>query len=292
MTLIREQAARGELGNTTLTFTGRKILPIESLIEDPENERKTFDDMDDLVASIRAVGTVVEALTVIKLDNNTYQIVTGHRRFRAAKLAGLRELEVLIREPEEKWLTRKKSLISNVQRADIRALELAESLQLLMANDPAIKTQENLGQAIGKSKQWVNDRLRILDLPEELKAKVRTSGLFISADSVSKIARLDDPALQATLIDELLSGGTARDIRDRISVVKGKVPATGETSPFKKAKAVFHARNGVDIIVQAHQETLSKDDLISALQDVLRQARKPKVEKVKTKQVKKKAKKK
>ena len=127
MTLIREQAARGELGNTTLTFTGRKILPIESLIEDPENERKTFDDMDDLVASIRAVGTVVEALTVIKLDNNTYQIVTGHRRFRAAKLAGLRELEVLIREPEEKWLTRKKSLISNVQRADIRALELAES---------------------------------------------------------------------------------------------------------------------------------------------------------------------
>ena len=284
MTLIRAQAARGELGNTSLTFTGRKILPIEQLVEDPENERKTFDDMDDLVASIRAVGTVVEALTVIKLDNNTYQIVTGHRRFRAAKSAGLRELEVLVREPEEKWLTRKKSLISNVQRADIRALELAESLNFLMENDPGIKTQEDLARAIGKDKSWVSQMLRILDLPAELKAKVGTSQLFISADAVSKIARLDDPALQATLIDELLAGGTVRDIRGRIDVAKGKTPAVGEAFPLKKE--VFHAKNGIDIIVQAHQATLSKEDLISALQDALRQARKPKP--VQTKQVKKK----
>ena len=125
MAMIREQAAKGELGKTVIAFTGRKIVSIDKLVEDPENERKTFDDMDDLVASIKASG-VVEPLTVTDLGDGIYQIVTGHRRFRGAKLAGLAQLEVLIREPEEKWERRKKSLISNIQRADIRPLPLPE----------------------------------------------------------------------------------------------------------------------------------------------------------------------
>ena len=271
MAKIKEQAARGELGQSTLVLTGRKVLSLDKLVEDPENERKTFDGMDDLVASVKASG-IVEPLTVIKLDNERYQIVTGHRRYRAAKLAGLEQIEVLLRAPEEKWERRKKCLVSNIQRSDIRALELAESLQLLLDNDPKIKTQEDLARSIGKPKSWVSDMLRIRDLPEDLAAKVRTSELLIPADAVSKIARLTDRKVQSALIDELLGGGTTREIREQISVHKGKVPAK-EASAAPKPKWVFHTEHGADIIVQAKKSRLSTDERIAALAEALKQAK-------------------
>ena len=273
MAMIREQSAKGELNKTVLTFTGRKVLSIDKLLEDPENERKTFDDMDDLVASIKAPG-VVEALTVTDLGDGHYQIMTGHRRFRAARLAGLEQIEVLIREPEEKWQRRKKSLISNVQRADIRPVELAESLGLLLENDPAIKTQDNLATAIGKPKSWVSDMLRIRDLPLPLREKVRTSELLIPADAVSKIARLDDRKVQERLVDELLSGASVRDIREQISVHKGKAPAQPKEGPSApKPKWVFHTEHGADIIIQAKKSRLSLDERIQALAEALKQAK-------------------
>jgi ParB family chromosome partitioning protein len=269
---IKDQAAKGELGKTAITLTGRKIVSIDKLVEDPENDRKTFDDMDDLVASITAHG-VVEPPTVIQLANDQYQIVTGHRRFRAAKLAGLTQIEVLIRDPEEKWERRKKSLISNVQRADIRAIELAESLKLLLANDPKIKTQEDLAQAIGKSKVWVSKVLRILDLPEPLKAKVSTSKLLIPHDALSEIARLTDTQKQAELVGALVNGATMRDIRTEISVHKGKAPAPKEGTATPKPKWVFHTEHGADIIIQAKKSSLSLDERIAALQEALKQAK-------------------
>lgn len=272
MAMIREQAARGELGATAIATTGRKIVSIDKLVEDPENERKTFDGMDDLVASVKAHG-VVEPLTVTELGDGRFQIVTGHRRFRAAKLAGKDMIEILIREPEEKWERRKKSLVSNVQRADIRPLELAESLKALIDNDPKIKTQDDLAKAIGKDKTWVSQMLRILDLPAALKQKVGTSQLLISADAVSKVARLSDAKVQAELIDQLLGGGTVREIRDRISVHKGKTPAPRDVAATPKPKWVFHTEQGADIIVQSKKARLSLDERIAALQEALKQAK-------------------
>lgn len=272
MAIIREQAAKGELGKTAIPFIGRKVISIDKLTEDPENERKTFDDMDDLVASIKEHG-IIEPPTVTDVGDGKYLIVHGHRRYRGAKLAGIQQLEVLIREPEEKWQRRKKSLVSNVQRADIRPLELAGSLKFLLDSDPKIKTQEDLAQAIGKDKSWVSHMLRILDLPDELKEKIGTSQLLLSADAVSKVARLDDPKLQAELIDELVAGGTVRQIRERINVHKGKAPTTTEGAATPKPKWVFHTQYGADIIIQSKQARLSLEERIAALQEALEQAR-------------------
>ncbi len=272
MAIIREQAAKGELGKTTFTATGRMVLSLEKLVEDPENERKTFDDMDDLVASVRAHG-VVEPCTVIDLGDGRYQIVTGHRRYRAAKLAGLEQIEVLIRAPEEKWERRKKSLVSNVQRADVRAIELAESLKLLLDNDPAIKTQEDLAKAIGKSKVWVSKVLRILDLPESLREKVSTSKLLIPHDALSEIARLTDIKKQSELVEALVNGATMRDIRGEINIHRGKAPAPKEGASTPKPKWVFHTEHGADIIVQSKRVRLSLDERIAALSEALEQAK-------------------
>ena len=272
MQLVQEKAARGELHKTSFLQIGRKVVSVDKLVEDPDNERKTYEDMDELVASVKAHG-IVEPPTVIPLEDGKFQIATGHRRYRAAKLSGLAQIEILVREPVEKWERRKKSLISNVQRSDVRPIELAESLKLILDNDPKITTQEDLAQAIGKTKSWVSDMLRIGDLPAPLKAKVRTSELFIPSDAVSKIARLDDPKVQAALVEELLRGASTRDIRGRINAHKGKESQVKEDSRLPKPKWVFHTEHGADVIVQSKKSRLSLDERIAALQEALKQAK-------------------
>src|SRR5947207_11815674 len=94
--LVREGLAQ----DAGVKKRGRLIVSVSKLTEDPRNERKTFRNMEGLVASIKAVG-LIEPITVTPLDNDRYQIITGHRRFRAAKEARLEQVEVLIRDPED-----------------------------------------------------------------------------------------------------------------------------------------------------------------------------------------------
>jgi ParB family chromosome partitioning protein len=270
--LVKEMAEHGELGKTSLSPTGRKIVNIDKLVEDPDNERKTYDDMADLIASVKNHG-IVEPPTVMLLPDGRYQIVTGHRRYRAAKEAGLPQIEVIIREPEEKWERRKKSLISNVQRKDVRPIELALALKALLDNDPGLQTQDDLAETIGKDKTWVSRMLRILDLPDDLREKVATSQLFVPADAVSNIARLEDRQTQENLIDELLTGATTRDIRSRINEHKAKAPAEVREKPAPKPKRVFYTGHNAFVIVQSEHGRLTHHQVIDALAEALKQAR-------------------
>src|SRR3954447_2054863 len=153
---------------------GRLIVGVNKLREDPRNERKTFRNMDGLIASIKAVG-LVEPITVMPDADDTYRIITGHRRYRAAKAAGLEQVEVLIREPEDERTRRQKSVISNVQREDVGPVEMAEALQAMMDEDERIKEQDDLAAIIGKDKTWISGMLRILSLPTALQQRVGTS---------------------------------------------------------------------------------------------------------------------
>jgi hypothetical protein len=98
----RLDLVREGLGTIGLKKRGRMVVSLDRLREDPRNERRTFRNMDGLIASIKGVG-LVEPLTVTPEQGSadTYRIVTGHRRFRAAKAAGLSQVEVLIREPDD-----------------------------------------------------------------------------------------------------------------------------------------------------------------------------------------------
>src|SRR5262249_51569211 len=133
---------------------GRLIVNIERLREDPRNERRTFRNMEGLIASLKAVG-LIEPITVSPLEGESYQIITGHRRFRAAKAAGLSEVEVLIRAPEDELTRRQKSIVSNIQREDVGPVEMAEALQSLMDEDPRIQSQRDLAKMLGKDEFWV-----------------------------------------------------------------------------------------------------------------------------------------
>lgn len=253
---------------------GRLIIGVARLREDPKNERRTFRQMEGLIASIKSVG-LVEPITVTPIDGegeSAFQIVTGHRRFRAAKSAGLTEVEVLIRETEDETRRRLKSIVSNVQREDIGPVEMAEALQSLL-DDRQVENQQKLAELIGKDKTWVSRMLRILDLPFPLKAKVASTQLSVSYDSVAEIARVNGEEDQARLVDSVISGASQARIRDEIRRLKGhpaKDRASGSTTP--KPKRVYHTTHRATVIVQATTSRLSTDDTVSALKDALDQA--------------------
>lgn len=202
---------------------GRFIVSIHKLLEDPDNERRTFRGMDGLIASVRAHG-IVEPITVTP-EGDHFRILTGHRRYRAAKAIGLTDIEVIARDPDDALTRRRKSIVSNVQREDIGAIEMAEALQTLLDEDSSISSQRQLAGLIGKSEQWVSQMLRILTLPAKYQEKLRTSQVFVSYDSAMRIARCE-PAEQAELIEATLRGETTREIRGRIA--ENKDPAKGK----------------------------------------------------------------
>jgi ParB family chromosome partitioning protein len=265
--LVREGLAQ----DAGVKKRGRLIVSISKLREDPKNERKTFRNMEGLIASIKAVG-LIEPITVTPEPDDSYRIITGHRRYRAAKAAGLEQVEVLIREPEDELIRRQKSVVSNVQREDVGPVELAEALQSLMDEHPQVKTQDDLARLIGKDRQWVSGMLRILTLPPRLQRKVGTSQLSVSYDSMIRIARLDDAAEQGRLVAAVLSGATVRDIREDIGAVKGKGKAQGQHSA-PKPKRVFRTAHRAMVIVQATGNQLSGEQCINALREALEQAK-------------------
>lgn len=262
--LVRDGINRGVGGKRQ----GRYIVSLDRIREDPRNERKTFRAMDGLVASIQASG-IIEPLTVTLDADGVYKIITGHRRFRAAREAGLNEIEVIIRDPEQEALRRRKSVISNVQREDIGPVEMAEALQALLDEDDAILSQQQLAEAIGKDKRWISDMLGILRIPPVLQGKVRTSGLSISYDSMTKIARVSDQTLQATLVEDVLNGATVNDIRQKIKSAKG---GTSRTGSFYKPKHVFYTGQGASVIVQSKNSDLSTRQIRLALKEAVSQA--------------------
>lgn len=197
---------------------GRLIVSLDRLLEDPHNERKTFRNMDGLVASIKAVG-LVEPITVT-MEGDRYRILTGHRRARAAKLAGLRELEVLIREAEDELLRRRKSLISNVQREDLGAVDLAEALQAMLDEDNQITSQREHARVLGKREAWVSEMLRMLSLPIALQTRLRHSEIAVPYDTIIRIARITDEHEQKRLAELALSGVSNTELRRHIGDLK------------------------------------------------------------------------
>ena len=267
----RLDMVREGLAEDGIKKRGRLIVSIAKLKEDPHNERKTFRNMDGLIASIKAVG-LIEPITVTPEGDDRYQIITGHRRFRAAQAAGLEVVEVLIREPEDELTRRQKSVISNVQREDVGPVEMAEALQAMIDEDKRIKSQDDLAAIIGKDKTWVSGMLRILTLPIPLQQKVGATQLSVAYDAMIRIARLEDGAQQEQLIDLLIGGASGRDIRRHIDTLKGVPPPTRESSSHPKPKRVYHTKYKATVIVQSTTKQLSTDQVLGALQEALGKA--------------------
>lgn len=144
---------------------------------DPKQPRKTLSEQSigKLAESIKEYGILQPITVTYRHDEDLFQIVNGERRYRAALLAGLKEIPCIIKEAkdDEKLL---QQLIENLQREDLPPLEEAEGLKALM--DEFGHTQQDIARILGKSKSSISEALSLIKLPEEIKEEVRTSELF------------------------------------------------------------------------------------------------------------------
>lgn len=257
-------------GNLKLPQRGRVRVDIDAIVPDPRNERKNFHGIDELAASIKQVG-IVELPTVIPLEDDKYMLTTGERRWRAAKKAGLKHIFVIVSDPEEERTRRVKSLVSNVQREDLSAIELAHALQEMKEDNPDIKTNRDLAAIVGKTEQWVGQMLKVLSLPEETQTELWEAPQPVAYDSVVQIARVEDPAEQKRLVKKVLSGATVKDIREHAKEAKTGVRRAGKKSTPTKQK--IKVRGGW-VIVHLEDSEGEPSDFIAALTEAAKSLRK------------------
>ncbi len=196
-----------------------RMIPIEFVTRNPRNPRRFFDDSElhDLASSIRQHG-IVQPIVVRTLARDRYEIIAGERRWRAAQLAGLIEIPVIIRDVDDKTAL-EIAIVENVQRSDLNALEEALGYEQLIAEYGY--TQNDLGEIIGKSRSHVANSLRLLKLPEPVRDMLAAGSL--SAGHARALVSTSDPsALARTIVSKGMS------VRDAEKLAQNDIKAQSE----------------------------------------------------------------
>lgn len=177
------------------TATPRNVLAVELLEPNPDQPRRDFPSaaLQELAASIRTKG-VVQPLIVRAAKNGKYQIVAGERRWRAAQMAGLHEVPVLVRDYNDEEVL-EIAIIENIQRADLNAVEEALAYRQLM--DRFGHTQEQLASSLSRSRSHIANTLRLLALSEPVLSMLRAGTLTAGhARALITSPRAEELALQ------------------------------------------------------------------------------------------------
>jgi ParB family chromosome partitioning protein len=171
--------------------TASNRVPIDAIEINPKQPRKDFDEnaLSELAASIK-LHDIIQPLTVSKLPSGKYRLIAGERRFRASKIAGLKDVPVYIRQANDSELL-ELALLENLQRENLNAIEIALSYKRLM--DDLDYTQEQVAERMGKERSTVTNYLRLLKLPPDIQIAVRNGNLsmgharaLVNVDAIEK----------------------------------------------------------------------------------------------------------
>ena len=193
--------------------SGSLSLPISQVETCSSQPRKRFDDesLQELADSISQHG-IIQPLTVRKLSSGYYQIIAGERRWRAARLAGLQEVPVIVIEADDRKAA-EMAMIENLQREDLNPMEEAAGFQSLI--ESYHMTQEEAAQRVGKSRSAVTNALRLLGLTPSVRKLVEEGKL--SAGHARALVPLS-PSLQESAANAIVSGGLS--VRQTEALVK------------------------------------------------------------------------
>ena len=222
--------------------TGSLFLPISQVESCSSQPRKSFDEaaLAELAESIREHG-IIQPLTVRKLSSGYYQIIAGERRWRAARLAGLQEVPVIVMEADDRKAA-ELALIENLQREDLNPIEEAAGFQSLI--DTYHMTQEEAARRVGKSRSAVTNSLRLLGLAPAVRKLVEDGSL--SAGHARALLPLAS-SVQESAANAIVAGGLS--VRQTEALVK---KLSAEKKEAKKAPS------GVDYAAEAQKELSSK----------------------------------
>ena len=175
-------------------------LPIDKIVVNPFQPRKEFSQeaLDELAQSIRQQG-IITPVTVRLMPDNTYQLIAGERRFRAAQLAGLKEIPGYVRIATDGQMM-EMALVENIQRENLNAMEIALSYNALL--EECQLTHEQLSERVGKSRATITNYLRLLNLPAE--TQLALSDGKISMAHARALVNVDDLDQHLTLLHEII----------------------------------------------------------------------------------------
>lgn len=171
--------------------TGVLRIPVDKIEANPKQPRRDFDEqaLQELAASIK-LHDIIQPVTVSKLAGGQYRLISGERRWRASKLAGLKDIPAYMRQANDQELL-ELALLENLQREDLNAMEIALSYKRMM--EELEHTQEQVAERMGKDRSTVTNYIRLLKLPPDIQVAVRNGELsmgharaLINVDTVDK----------------------------------------------------------------------------------------------------------
>ena len=253
--------------------TGTNRIPVDDIEPNPKQPRRDFDEqaLQELAGSIK-LHDIIQPVTVSKLANGKYRLVTGERRLRAAKLAGIADIPAYIRHTNDSQLL-ELALLENLQREDLNAMEISLSYKRMM--EELNFTQEQVAERMGKDRSTVANFIRLLKLPPDIQLAVRSGEL--SMGHARALINVDTIDKQIFIFKEIKEKGLS--VRQTEALVRnlykeGAVKKTSKShlppafqriedklaSHFSTRVKLRHGRNGSgQIIIEYYsQEELNK----------------------------------
>ncbi|GAP42733.1 ParB/RepB/Spo0J family partition protein [Lentimicrobium saccharophilum] len=205
-------------------------LPLSQIEANPFQPREDFDQeaLNELAASIKEQG-IIQPITVRKMGYDKYQLISGERRLKASKLAGLDEIPCYIRIANDQQML-EMALVENIQRESLNALEIAISYQRLI--EECELTQEELSQRVGKNRTTVTNYIRLLKLPAELQVAIRDNK--ISMGHARALINIDDEQTQIAILKNIITKDLS--VREVEEIVRNlnKQPASRKEAPARE----------------------------------------------------------
>ena len=230
----REPALQQAMPGDTL-----RTLPVDAMVPGKYQPRRTMDEgkLDELAASIRAQG-LIQPIVVRERrgadgkGGRTYEIIAGERRWRASQRAGLSDVPVVVREVDDRTVVAM-ALIENIQREDLNPMEEAQALQRLI--DEFDLTHAAAAEAVGRSRATVSNLLRLLELPDEIRALVHAGSLEMG--HARALLPLAAPMAVSLARQAAEHGWSVREVEHRVQQLSSGKVAGSPRAGSRKAKA-------------------------------------------------------
>ena len=228
-------------------------VPIELIARNPRNPRRAFGEaeLSDLAQSIREHG-LVQPVVVRPAPGHAgrYEIIAGERRWRAAQLAGLNEIPIILRDVDDR-VALEIAIVENVQRSDLNPIEEAMGYQRLIEDHSY--TQADLGQVIGKSRSHVANTLRLLKLPADIRDML-VEGVLSAGHARTLVTAADPGGLARKIVEGGLSVRQAEALaQEPQSPAKSKSPASGKDADTLALEKLLSDVTGLQVSI-SHRE--------------------------------------
>jgi ParB family chromosome partitioning protein len=240
-----------------------RMIRVDEIRPNPEQPRKALGDLRELTESVREKGVLEPLLVRFISSEGCFYIISGERRYHAARAAGLREVPCIEKSVDDAE-TLEIALIENIQRKDLTAFEEADGLHRLATQFEY--THEDVAKKIGRARSSVTETLSLRNIPEALRKKCVENGIT-SKSLLLQIARQPTEKKMSEMFQRILQGGLTRDEARRERREE-------QTGPQRPQPFIFHFEPQNDAFkfrIQFKKSHVSRDELISTLREILSQ---------------------